>query len=71
VNAFDPSHHGGSVLQAEGKCAVESQRDGSLTVHFRVDKDTADRLKRRAGVQDLAEHLWLNVIRAAVEGYCW
>ncbi len=49
------------------RCSVELNPDGTAYVTFRLDGDVLKRHQRRAHMQDLAEYLWANVIRAAVE----
>lgn len=53
------------------KCSVEPAADGEMVVHFRIDAVSARRLQMKAGPQDLADHLWNNVLRSAIDSYLY
>lgn len=51
-------------------CVIEQRGDG-LIVHIRLDAQASARLRRKAYTQDLATHLWQNVLKPAISGYLW
>lgn len=51
---------------------IEDEEAGDAVVVFRIqDAVTFNRLKRRAGTQDLATHLWENLLKRTVTSYVY
>jgi|WetSurMetagenome_2_1015567.scaffolds.fasta_scaffold01336_21 hypothetical protein len=53
------------------KCALTLMPDGSGEAVVFVDPGVLKRIKTRAGNQDLANYLWLNVFRPALDGHVY
>lgn len=53
-------------------CQVtESNPDGSFYVRFYVSPEVGRRLRRRADHVPLADYIWLNVLRQAIESHVY
>ncbi len=52
-------------------CAVNCFDNGEGECVFLLDKEVLRRIRTRAQTQDLADYLWLNVIRPALYGHVY
>lgn len=52
-------------------CEVVSWKDGSADVTIHIEPEIVRRIKTRAQSQDLAEYIWQNILKRAIETHVY